>query len=554
MAIEIRAPDGSLVRFPDGTDDETITKVMRQNFGGPEEPGAIDTARDVAKSAGIGLAQGAIGLMTLPGNLEQLGRMGINAVGSLAGADGNVVDPESFLPNYGGVKAGIERKLGTNFYAPQTTAGEYARTLGEFAPLAVGGPGGIAARGARVAVPAAASETAGQLTKGTALEPWARMAGAVAGGAAAQRAITPMPTDPVRQAAVRTLENEGVTALTAGQRTGRPSLRWAESMSKDTAFGGGRAAQMETQQAEQFTRAALRRAGIDADRATPDVMDAAFQNLGQRFNELAARNDMLQSRGFVNRLQQVGNEYRAVTAESTRIPIVEATINALTSPQILQNGRIPGRLYQNVRSDLSRSMSQLRRSDPPAANALSRIVDELDRAMEMSVRVNNRQDLGAWRQARNQYRNLLAIEDAVSGAGEATAAGLISPSALRNAVKKQGKRAYVRGQGDFAHLARAAEMVMKALPQSGTAPRINAMNVLHGMGGVVGYGAGGPLAAIGGMAAPAIGSRILMSGPMQRYLANQALPAGNAAVQSPWPARGLLALPGAMDAGLLGGN
>lgn len=553
MAIEIQAPDGSIVRFPDGTSDDTITNVMRQNFGGPEEPGALDTARDVAKSAGVGLAQGAVGLMTLPGNLEQLGRMGINAVGSLAGADGNVVDPESFLPNYGGVKAGIERKFTGKFYEPQTTAGEYARTLGEFAPLAIGGPGGLVARGARVAVPAAASETAGQLTEGTALEPWARLAGAVAGGAAAQRAITPMPTDPVRQAAVRTLENEGVTALTAGQRTGRPSLRWAESMSKDTAFGGARAAQMETQQAEQFTRATLRRAGINADRATPDVIDTAFRDIGQRFNGLSARNDMLQSRGFVNRLNQVGNDYRAVTAESTRIPIVEQTINALSSPQILQNGRIPGRLYQNVRSDLSRSMSQLRRSDPPAAGAIARIIDELDRAMEMSVRVNNRQDLGAWRRTRNEYRNLLAIEDAVSGAGEA-AAGLISPSALRNAVKKQGKRAYVRGQGDFAGLARAGEQVMKPLPQSGTAPRMNALNVLHGIGGIVGYGAGGPLAAIGGMAAPAIGSRVLMSGPMQRYLANQALPAGGAAVQSPWPYRGLLALPGAVEAGLLGGN
>lgn len=554
MPIEIQAPDGSLIRFPDGTDDSTITNVMRQNFGGPEEPGALDTVKDVAKSAGVGVAQGGIGLMTLPGNIEQLGRMGINAIGSLAGAEGNVVDPESFLPNYGGVKAGIERKFTGKFYEPKTTAGEYARTAGEFAPLAFGGPGGLVARGARVAVPAAASETAGQLTEGTAIEPWARIAGALAGGAAAQRAITPMPTDPIRQQAVRTLEDEGVTALTAGQRTGRPSLRWAESMSKDTAFSGGRAAQMEQQQAKQYTRAVLRRAGVNADRATPDVVDAAFTNLGNQFNALAGRNDMVQSRGFANRLRQVGNDYRAVTAESTRVPIVEQTINALTSPEILTNGRIPGRLYQNVRSDLSRTMGQLRASDPPAARAVGRIVEELDRAMEASIRINNPADLGAWRQARGQYRHLLAIEDAVAGAGEGAAAGLISPSALRNAVKKQGKRAYVRGQGDLAPLARAGEMVMKPLPQSGTAPRINAMNVLHGMGGVVGYGAGGPLAAIGGMAAPAIGSRLLMSGPMQRYLANQALPAGNAAVQTPWHLRGLLAFPGAEEAGLLGGN
>lgn len=529
MPIEIQAPDGTLIRFPDGTDDNTITNVMRQNFGGPQQPemGALDTAKDVAKSAGIGLAQGAIGLGTLPGNIEQLGRMGINKLGDLAGAEGNVVDPQSVLPNYGDVKAGIERKFTGDFYEPKTTAGEYARTGGEFASLAVGGPAGFLNRAARVAVPAVASETAGQLTEGTAFEPWARMAGALAGGKvanASQRAITPMPTDPIRQAAVRTLENEGVTALTAGQKTGRPSLRWAESMSKDTAFSGGKAAQMETKQAEQFTRATLKRAGINADRATPDVMDAAYQNLGASFDALTARNNLVPTKYFSNRLQKIGDDYAAMTAEPMRAPIVGEVIKVLRDPATRQNGVIPGRLYQQYRSGLGKAAQGLRARDPAAANAIRDVIDALDRTMEVSIRSfkgNNPSDLGGFRKVRGEYRNLLAIEDAVSGAGEAAASGLISPSALRNAVKKQGKRAYVRGKGDFAQLARAGEIVMKALPQSGTAPRLNAMNVLHGIGGIVGYGAGGPLAAIGGMAAPAIGSRLLMSGPVQRYLANQ---------------------------------
>lgn len=549
MPIEIQAPDGTLIRFPDGTDDATITNVMRQNFGGPAD-GALDTVKDVAKSAGAGLAQGAIGLLTLPGNLEQLGRMGINAAGSMAGAEGDLVSPESFLPNYGGVKAGIERKFTGKFYEPKTTAGEYARTVAEFAPAALV-PGGAAARAARVAVPAVSSETAGQLTKGTEMEPWARLAGALAGGQVAnvgQRAITPLPTDPTRQQAVNLLEREGVNALTAGQRTGRKPLQWTESSLSDIPLAGRRANQMQRQQAEQFTRAALRRAGVNANRASPDVVNAAFQNLGNQFNALAGRNDMVQSRGFANRLRQVGNEYRAVTAEINRVPIVEQTINALTSPQILTNGRIPGRLYQNVRSDLSRTMSQLRASDPPAARAVGRIVEELDRAMEASIRINNPRDLGAWRQARGQYRNLLAIADAVSGAGEGAAAGLISPSALGNAVKKQGKRAYVRGQGDLGPLARAGEMVMKPLPQSGTAPRNLAMGFLGGA-------AYTDPSMITGLIAPMISGRALMSGPVQRYLANQSLPGGPGAIpQAPAALRGLLAIPGAEEAGLLGGN
>ena len=35
MTVDIKAPDGSIVRFPDGTGDDVIVKVMRENFGGP---------------------------------------------------------------------------------------------------------------------------------------------------------------------------------------------------------------------------------------------------------------------------------------------------------------------------------------------------------------------------------------------------------------------------------------------------------------------------------------------------------------------------------------
>ncbi len=38
MAIDIRAPDGSIARFPDGMSDEAITAVMRKEFGGPSQP------------------------------------------------------------------------------------------------------------------------------------------------------------------------------------------------------------------------------------------------------------------------------------------------------------------------------------------------------------------------------------------------------------------------------------------------------------------------------------------------------------------------------------
>lgn len=51
--IEIQAPDGSTVQFPDGTDDATIVNVMRQNFGGPQGSPAPQVAPEAAPQKGF---------------------------------------------------------------------------------------------------------------------------------------------------------------------------------------------------------------------------------------------------------------------------------------------------------------------------------------------------------------------------------------------------------------------------------------------------------------------------------------------------------------------
>ncbi|CAJ0876559.1 hypothetical protein AMST5_02797 [freshwater sediment metagenome] len=79
-------------------------------------------------------------------------------------------------------------------YQPQTTAGEYARTVGEFIPGATLGPGGVAKSVLKFGVaPAIASETAGQAAHAVApeLEPYARFGGAVAGGGLSALAARP---------------------------------------------------------------------------------------------------------------------------------------------------------------------------------------------------------------------------------------------------------------------------------------------------------------------------------------------------------------------------
>jgi len=88
----------------------------------------------------------------------------------------------------------IEATLGSpKYHKPQTTAGEYSRTIGQFAPAALL-PGSLATRAANAVVPALTSETAGQITKGSDVEPYARVAGALLGGAGVAALTRPRPT------------------------------------------------------------------------------------------------------------------------------------------------------------------------------------------------------------------------------------------------------------------------------------------------------------------------------------------------------------------------
>jgi hypothetical protein len=140
-------------------------------------------AADVAKSGGIGLVKGAIGLAGLPGDAAGLLNRGIDyATDKLGLSDAASPKANYDLLGSGQIRHGVENVTGP-LYEPKTTAGHYAQTVGEFALAALAGPGGIARKLITQAiVPGVASEAAGQATEGTAAEPYARVAGALAGG------------------------------------------------------------------------------------------------------------------------------------------------------------------------------------------------------------------------------------------------------------------------------------------------------------------------------------------------------------------------------------
>lgn len=533
--IKITGPDGrtAYITPPEGATEaqiqakvDEIKSAWGQDTNLAPSPGpvpAAPTARaevstpvDVAKSLGAGVVRGGMGLASLPGLAEHFGRKGINALG------GDVA-PETALPMYGDIERRVEGAVGP-LYKPQTTAGEYAETIGEFAPGALFPVAGAATRAGQIAArvgggvvaPAVASETAGQLTEGTAAEPFARIAGGLAGGFAASRALSPIGggrnASPEHMRHVQRLRAEGIEP-SAAQATGARPLKWAEQAAQDVPFGPGM--RHVERRAEQFTRATLRRAGIDAPRATDEVLNAAFDRIDDVFETVGSRAVLRQnprSQAALRIMMRDVQDYFDTTAEVVRVPAIAQAAGEIADAYRFR--QISGPQYTAWRSQFARMARNLK-GQPEAQRAMNNIVQRLDDIMAPGLTPNAQQQLA---NARREYRNLLAIEDAAGRAGEGAAQGLISPSALRNAVKKQNPRSYARGRGDLAGLARSGEAVLKELPQSGTAPRAMAMGLLTGLGG----GTAGPIGALGAIAAPAIAARTITNPTVQRYLSNQA--------------------------------
>ncbi len=211
-------------------------------------PSLMDRVRGLGNAADAGVAAGVAGIGGALGDLTDIGAAGIGAATNfverqLGMPESKAPDrSQSFLsaiPTSARLREQIQKDYygGAPAYEPQNKAEEYAKTIGEFAPGAIGGAGRrVVQRTGQVVLPAVASETAGQATKGTAAEPYARFGGALAGGGAS--ALLNRPSSASQ--AIRAQLPEGVTpqmvdqaeALIARAQQQGIDLAWPEALSQ----------------------------------------------------------------------------------------------------------------------------------------------------------------------------------------------------------------------------------------------------------------------------------------------------------------------------------
>jgi hypothetical protein len=201
----VRMPDGKQVRFPDDMPTEEIKGIISKKYPEAfkdkeqEKPAASDgeTAQDALISAGSGVTDAAVSLGELPADLATGARWLAKKAGVPTERYNQFTQAAKMNPIIGGIVGGSQAlrdemanpttSIGRGLkayreYKPETTVGEYAKTTGEFAAGALGPKQGLLTRaGKYVLAPALASETAGQLTEGTKLEPYARAAGGLLG-------------------------------------------------------------------------------------------------------------------------------------------------------------------------------------------------------------------------------------------------------------------------------------------------------------------------------------------------------------------------------------
>jgi hypothetical protein len=287
--------------------------------------GVAGGVSDFAQSAGAGLIQGVTGLAGMPRAINDLQEQAVDFAGRQMGLDttglyDKLRQAEGFInplssargPSTEQINRGLADVFG-ELYAPQTTAGEYARTAGEFAPGAIV-PGGALTRLASWLAPALASETAGQVAERFKPE-WeegARILGGLLGGfgVGGVSAVRGGPDRVIRNATRGVTEQQLEDALQlrgSGQGFGVP-LTQADAL--DEVTGGatnlGRIQRVVTPQSPELSafmaqRPAQARAAVDrmieqvspqvdpaeASRLASSTAEAVLSRMRQRVNESA---------------------------------------------------------------------------------------------------------------------------------------------------------------------------------------------------------------------------------------------------------------------------
>lgn len=560
--IEIELPDGRILEFPEGTDQSTMRQaisklMMRDRIAAaragtlqmqpgsaeaaaaaneqamaqmvPERTlgqtiyenvigsGAVDTPGErlgeLIRGGGTGFMRGSAQLAGLPGTIGDLLNTGaVNATNALFGTDLQTTQEATGAP---GLLSGqnIQDALaaatgGASEFRAPGVAGDYAATIGEFLPGALGGPSTMLRYGV---LPGAASEAAGQATEGTALEPYARTGAAIGASLLASRPGAFVGDDETARMA-NVLREAGVD-VTTGQGTGSQALMRMEGRLQAT-----------DKQLEDFTAATMRQLGSNAKTATPTNLAATQREIVKQMDDAVSGVNIVPTRTQAQAAVKVATDYIDRVPAGQLTPRIRGIANEIKA--LAASGKdVPLSRLKQWRSDIGDFTVSSDTATRNAAHSLRTLLDDMtDQALTTAGRAD---DIAALAKAREAYRNFIGVRDAAS---RATAeGGVLSPTQLNQSmIRAQGRENYAVGRTtpmtDFTRSAAATLRPAPAVLPGGVRSFSEALPAAlgaAGAGGAIGAGLGPLGAVLGGVAgalAPATGQLAMRSAPVQALL------------------------------------
>ena len=482
--------------------------------------GAVDTPGErlgqFIRGGAAATARGMADIPAIPANLAQIASAGVdfglNKAGITEGPS-RVSSALAQLPDTRGLLSAVPIIGKESQYIAPGTAGEYLSTAGEFA----GGAGGVAAlsgASARQAlgaairfgvIPGVASEAAGQLTEGTALEPFARTAAALGAGIAATPRAGAFPGSDEASRMANTLGDAGVRNVTAGQMRASEGLMRAEGRLEPSSA-----------QLDDFTASTMRQLGSTDKLATPETLRSVEQRIVKQMDDAVQGISITPNASQAAKAIQIGNDYAERVPVGTLTPRVRGIAGELQALAI-SGDTVPLARLKTWRSDIGKLTTSNDAATREAAHGLRGLIDEMtDGALTAAGRTD---DIALLASARTSYRDFIGVRDASTRAGAER--GTLSPTALNQSIiRSQGRESYALGRGTpMQDFTRAGAAILRPAPA--VSPGSNRNFALPGGLAAVGGAAGG---LIGNVPGAIVGAGSAQLAP----IAGQAMMRGNA--------------------------
>lgn len=275
------------------------------------------------------------------------------------------------------------------------------------------------------------------------------------------RAVTQdMTPEQAHAAAVETLLAHDIPLSTANRGGKLSGVASGLGRTADTLLG---ASDFVTKQLRAFTTAILKKAGINATRATPDAMASLQGKVNAKYNDLHERVPTKIDQQAMNELMAAREEILGEVPPSEQAPLLKK-IDDITG--MMQAGKpvtITGRAAQNLRTSLVRMGQSANSTVKHAAGQLKEILDD---AFERGA---SKEDAAKMQDVRQQFIKMKQIEDMVGDNG------IITPQKAASVLARKRNRwqsKYGLGDQELPQLVQAGkEILPDKVPNSGTPTR-----------------------------------------------------------------------------------